>query len=88
MPRALIFVLIVALCGALDIGLHMAGGDLMPMPSAFSPLVERFGFGVVVIIWIALAFSGMGLLFLFCSGRGACRAPGGRRGCAMAYHWG
>lgn len=65
MPRALIFLLIVAACGALDIALHMAGGDLMPMPSAFSPLVERFGFGVVVTVWIALAFTGMGLAFLF-----------------------
>ena len=36
MPGPLIFVLIIALCGALDIGLHMAAGDLMPMPSGFS----------------------------------------------------
>ena len=31
MPRPLAFLLIVAACGALDIVLHMAGGDLMPM---------------------------------------------------------
>lgn len=65
MPRPLIFLLIVALCGALDIGLHMAGGDLMPSPSEFSALVNRVGFGTVVMVWIALAFTGMGLLFLF-----------------------
>lgn len=65
MPRPLIFVLIVAPCGALDIGLHMAGGDLMPMPSEFGALVDRIGFGAVAAIWIALAFTGMGLLFLF-----------------------
>ncbi len=64
MSRLLLFVLIVTLCGALDIALHMAGGDLMPMPSAFSPLVDRFGFGTVAAIWIALAFTGMGLVFL------------------------
>jgi len=61
MPRPLIFLLIVAACGALDIALHMAGGDLIPMPSAFSPLVDRFGFGAVVTVWIAQAFTGMGL---------------------------
>lgn len=65
MPRPLIFLLIVAACGALDIALHMTGGDLMPMPSAFSPLVDRFGFGAVVTVWIALAFTGMALVFLF-----------------------
>lgn len=69
MPRALTFLLIVAACGALDIALHMAGGDLMPMPSAFSPLVDRLGFGAVAAAWIALAFTGMGLTFLFWSRR-------------------
>lgn len=65
MPRRLVFLFIVALCGALDIALHMAGGDLMPMPSAFSPLVDRLGFSMVAAVWIALAFTGMGLVFLF-----------------------
>lgn len=64
MPRPLIFLLIVTLCGALDIALHIAGGDLMPTPSVFSALVNRFGFGAVVAGWIALAFTGMGLVFL------------------------
>jgi hypothetical protein len=64
MPRPLVFLLIVVLCGGLDIGLHMASGDLMPMPSAFSVLVNRVGFGAVVAVWIALAFIGMGLIFL------------------------
>ena len=50
MPRPLILVLIVALCGALDVGLHMAAGDLMPLPSEFSALVDRFGFGPVAAI--------------------------------------
>lgn len=81
MPRPLIFLLIVALCGALDIGLHVAGGDLMPMPSAFSPLVERFGFGAVVAVWIALAFIGMGLVFLFW----ARRMAGGGRAKGLCY---
>ena len=86
MPRPLIFVLIIALCGALDIGLHMAAGDLMPMPSEFSALVDRFGFGAVVMVWIALAFTGWGLCS--CSGRGAWRAAGGQRGCATGSAWG
>ena len=85
MPRPLFFLLIVALCGALDIGLHMAGGDLMPMPSAFSPLVDRFGFGAVVAVWIALAFTGMGLAFLFWARRmaGSGWAKGLRYGLAL-----
>lgn len=85
MPRPLIFVAIVALCGALDIGLHMAGGDLMPMPSAFSALVNRFGFGAVVMVWIALAFTGMGLVFLLWARRmaGSGRAKGLRYGLAL-----
>lgn len=85
MPRALTFLLIVAACGALDIALHMAGGDLMPMPSAFSPLVERLGFGVVVTVWIALAFTGMGLAFLFWARRmaGSGRAKGLRYGLGL-----
>lgn len=65
MPRLLIFLLIVAICGALDIALHMVGGDLMPMPSVFSPLVNQFGFSTLAAAWIALAFTGMGLAFLF-----------------------
>jgi len=56
----------------------MADDDLMPMPSAFSPLVDRFGFGVVVSVWIALAFTGMGLVFLFWARRMAGR--GGQKG--------
>ena len=85
MPGPLIFLLIVAACGALDIVLHMAGGDLMPMPSAFSALVNRFGFGTVVMVWIALAFTGMGLLFLFWARRmtGSGRAKGLRYGLAL-----
>ncbi|MFN4098451.1 MAG: hypothetical protein ACK4GT_01620 [Pararhodobacter sp.] len=85
MPSPLIFLLIVALCGALDVGLHMAGGDLMPMPSAFSPLVNRFGFGTVVMVWIMLAFTGMGLVFLFWARRmaGSGRAKGLRYGLAL-----
>ncbi|MCC5988569.1 MAG: hypothetical protein JJT95_12875 [Pararhodobacter sp.] len=78
MPRPLTFVLIVALCGALDIGLHMAGGDLMPMPSEFSALVDRIGFGAVAAIWIAMAFAGMGLVFLFWARRMA--GSGGVKG--------
>ena len=78
MPRPLIFLLIVALCGALDIGLHMAMGDLMPLPSAFGPLVKRFGFGAVAAAKIALAFSGMGLAFLFWARRMA--GSGWRKG--------
>jgi len=65
MSRAATFLLIVALSGALDIVMHMAAGDLMPMPPEFSALVNRFGFGPVVAVWVALAFIGMGLLFLF-----------------------
>jgi hypothetical protein len=85
MPRPLIFVLIVTLCGALDIALHMAGGDLMPMPSVFSALVNRFGFGVVVMVWIALAFTGMGLVFLTWARRmtGSGRLKGLRYGLAL-----
>jgi len=85
MPRPLIFLLIVGLCGALDIALHMAGGDLMPMPSAFSPLVERVGFAAVVAVWIALAFTGMGLVVLFWARRmaGSGRAKGLRYGLAL-----
>jgi hypothetical protein len=80
MTRPLIFVLIVSFAGALDIGLHMAAGDLMPMPPVFSPLVDRLGFGVVVSAWIALAFSGVGLVFLFWARRMAGRgAQKGRR---------
>lgn len=86
MPRALIFVAIVALCGALDIALHMAGGDLMPMPTAFSVLVNRIGFGAVVALWIALAFTGMGLLFLVWARRmaGGGLAKGLRYGFALS----
>jgi len=85
MPRPLIFVLIVALCGALDIGLHMAAGDLMPMPSEFSALVDRIGFGAVAAIWIALAFTGMGLVFLLWARRmaGSGRAKGLRYGLGL-----
>ena len=85
MPRPLILVLIVALCGALDIGLRMAAGDLMPMPSEFSALVDRFGFGAVVMVWIALAFTGMGLVFLFWARRmaGGGRAKGLRYGLGL-----
>ncbi|MCC5974902.1 MAG: hypothetical protein JJT81_12730 [Rubellimicrobium sp.] len=85
MPRIVIFLLILALCGALDIGLHMAGGDLMPMPSEFTPLVDRFGFGSVVSVWIALAFTGMGLVFLFWARRmaGSGRTKGLRYGLAL-----
>ncbi|WFE75207.1 hypothetical protein [Roseinatronobacter sp. S2] len=85
MPRPLIFVLVVALCGALDIALHMAGGDLIPMPSAFSPLVDRFGFSTVAAIWIALAFTSMGLLFLAWAWRmaGTGRQKGLRYGLAL-----
>lgn len=85
MPRPLIFVLIITLCGALDIALHMAGGDLMPMPSVFSALVNRFGFGAVVMVWIALAFSGMGLVFLAWARRvaGSGRQKGLRYGLAL-----
>ena len=85
MPRALIFVLIVALCGALDIGLHMAGGDLMPMPLSFGALVNQFGFGAVAAVWIALAFTGMGLVFLVWARRmaGSGRAKGLRYGLAL-----
>lgn len=85
MPRPVIFLLIVALCGALDIALHMAGGDLMPMPSAFSPLVERLGFSTVAAVWIGLAFTDMGLLFLFWARRmaGSGRAKGLRYGLAL-----
>ena len=64
MRRALIFLAIVVASGALDIALHMAGSDLMPMLSVFSALVYWFGFGGVVMVWIALAFTGMGLVFL------------------------
>ncbi len=86
MPRQLIFLLIVALCGALDIALHMAGGDLMPIPSAFSPLVNRLGFSTVAAVWIALAFTGMGLVFLFWARRmaGSGRHKGLRYGLALA----
>jgi len=85
MPRPPVFLMIVALCGALDIALHMAGGDLMPMPSAFGPLVNRFGFGAVVAVWIALAFTGMGVVFLLWARRmaGSGRAKGLRYGLAL-----
>jgi hypothetical protein len=85
MPRPLNFVLIVSLCGALDVGLHMAAGDLMPLPSEFSVLVERFGFAAVVMVWIALAFTGMGLVFLFWARRmaGSGRAKGLRYGLGL-----
>ncbi|MFN4128954.1 MAG: hypothetical protein ACK4GC_03945 [Paracoccaceae bacterium] len=85
MPRPLIFLLIVTLCGALDIALHMAGGDLMPMPPEFSALVNRFGFGAMVMVWIALAFTGMGLVFLFWARRMASsgRQKGLRYGLAL-----
>lgn len=83
--RALVFLLIVASCGALDAGLHMAAGHLMPMPPQFSVLVDRFGFSVVVTVWIALAFSAMGLLFLFWARRmaGSARKKGLRYGLGL-----
>ncbi len=86
MIRIIIFLLIVALCGALDVWMHMAAGDLMPMPSAFSPLVNHFGFSTVAAVWIALAFTGMGLVFLFWARRmaGSGRAKGLRYGRALA----
>lgn len=85
MPRPLIFLLIVAACGALDIALNSAGGDLMPMPSAFNPLVDRLGSSTVAAVWIALAFTGMGLVFLFWARRmaGSGRAKGLRYGLAL-----
>lgn len=85
MPRPLAFLLIVAACGALDIALHMAGGELMPMPSAFSPLVDRLGFSTVAALWIGVAFTGMGLLFLLWARRmaGNGRAKGLRYGLAL-----
>ena len=85
MSRPLIFVVIVIFCGALDIALHMAGGNLMPMPSVFSALVNRFGFGAVVMVWIALAFTGMGLVFLVWAQRmaGSGRQKGLRYGLAL-----
>jgi hypothetical protein len=75
MPRPLIFVLIVALCGALDIGLHMAGSDLMPMPSEFSALAYRIGFGAVAAIWIALAFPRISLRLVRCGPEGTDTTP-------------
>ena len=85
MPRPVLFLLIVALCGALDAGLHMAAGDLMPMPPEFGPLVDRFGFAPVVTVWIAMAFTGIGLTFLFWARRmaGPGRAKGLRYGPAL-----
>lgn len=85
MLRIMVFLLIVVLCGALDIVMHMAAGDLMPLPPEFSALVNRFGFGPVVSVWIALAFTGMGLLFLFWARRmaGTGRNKGLRYGLAL-----
>lgn len=63
----------------------MAGGDLMPVLSAFSPLVDHLGFPTVAAVWIALAFTGMGLVFLFWAQRmaGSGRAKG-RSGAVLA----
>ncbi len=87
MLRSVIFLLIVALSGALDVGLHMVAGGLMPMPSEFSALVNRFGFAPVVIVWIVLAFIGMGLVFLFWARRMAGKglAKGLRYGLALGF---
>ncbi len=84
-PGPAVFLLIVALCGALDVLLHVAVGDLMPLPAEFSPLVERFGFNAVVLVWIALAFTGMGLAFLFWARRmtGSGLSKGLRYGLAL-----
>jgi hypothetical protein len=66
MRRPLIFLLIVAISTALDIGLHAATADFLPLPADFvgSVLVRRFGFEFVALVWAIVAFTGMGLIFL------------------------
>ena len=85
LSRPVIFLLIVALGGALDVLFHMAVGDLMPRPPEFGALVNRFGFAPVVMAWIAMAFVGMGLTFLFWARRmgGSGLAKGLRYGLAI-----
>ncbi len=64
MRRAVTFVVIVVVCGVLDVVLHtLTEGFLSPL-EAYSPLVERLGLGPVASAWVALAFTGLGLVFL------------------------
>jgi hypothetical protein len=85
LSRPVTFLLIVALAGALDVLLHMAVGDLTPGPPEFGALVNRFGFAPVVMAWIAMAFAGMGLTFLYWASRmgGSGLAKGLRYGLAI-----
>jgi hypothetical protein len=64
MPKPVAFVLIVIVCGALDIVLHMLTADFLSPLERYSLLVERFGLGPVAMVWVALAFTGLGLVFL------------------------
>lgn len=64
MRRVVTFVVIVAVCGVLDVVLHMLTEGFLSPLEAYSPLVERLGLGPVASAWVALAFTGLGLVFL------------------------
>lgn len=64
MPKPLAFTLIVVVCGALDIVLHTLTADFLSPLERYGTLVERFGLELVATAWVALAFTGLGLVFL------------------------
>jgi hypothetical protein len=66
MRRPLRFPAIVCISVALDIAMHAATADFLPLPADFegSALVRRFGFGPVALAWAVVAFTGMGLIFV------------------------